>query len=796
MRTAVDCETTGVDLHHGCQPFFVSTCTEEGNHVYWEWDVDPLTRQVQAPREDTDEIAEYIREQKELVLHNSKFDVQALGTLSGFSKRLPWPWGKTQDTLIAGHVLYSGLPHDLTSMLVQFLDHDIQPYEDALEKACVEARRVVQQARQRIKRSAKKAKVGAPDDLFAEVEGGILTIEDEPLAAWKIAERGGEEMPSAKDRVWKFDSWLPRALIRWLWVNSEAGKTYTDSVQEGSSISVAQLAKLPGWMYHPPGLALANCIEEKGHPWWTVLAEYANTDTEGTVMLWQEVRKELERRNLWDIYQTRLQSMRLAHRLETQPIGVTLSKARLLEMRNKYEEESSRAGRVCLSVASSYGFDLTLPNGAVNNSLREFCFDVLKLPPIVNPKAKTDAPCLDAKNAIPYYLDTLPHNSKPLHFIKSLVAKRVRDTAIHFMDSYRSFWVPVGASRNNGEQLWYKLYPSLNPTGTATLRWSSSNPNSQNIGKKEEECEKCHGEGCEDCAGTGKDILSIRYIFGPSPGREWWSLDAKNIELRIPAYESGEKELIDLFERPNDPPYYGSEHLLNFSTVYPDIWEMELRVVGLEKVGPHIKKKYASTWYQRCKNGDFAVGYGAVDRDDGLGTADRTFGRPGSHAKLKSRFAKKEALNRRCIAFAEKHGYIETIPDKTVDPARGYPLMCKRTTYGRIKPTIPLNYRVQGTAMWWMLKAMIRCQEFLDSLNRGQPFAGKVWRGGYYMIIQVHDELVFDLPRGVGAEPWLSNYPVIKEIKRLMELGGEDIGIPTPTSCEYHAICWSEGRSV
>ena len=54
---------------------------------------------------------------------------------------------------------------------------------------------------------------------------------------------------------------------------------------------------------------------------------------------------------------------------------------------------------------------------------------------------------------------------------------------------------------------WRKLHTSLNMCGTDTLRWSSNNPNSQNISKKEG--------------------FNLRYAFGPAPGREWWSLDGQ-----------------------------------------------------------------------------------------------------------------------------------------------------------------------------------------------------------------------------------------------------------------------------
>jgi hypothetical protein len=147
--------------------------------------------------------------------------------------------------------------------------------------------------------------------------------------------------------------------------------------------------------------------------------------------------------------------------------------------------------------------------------------------------------------------------------------------------------------------------------------------------------------------------------------------------------------------------------------------------------------------------------------------------------------------------FATKNGYVETIPDKTVDPTRGYPILCSRTEYGRVLPTVPLNYHTQSTAMYWMSKAMVRCQEELDEWNKD----------GYdaRMVMQIHDELVFDLPK--RREPWVdaenekkpgahfrtSNLWRIRTLQKLMSKGGDDIGVPTPVAAEYHASNWSEG---
>jgi DNA polymerase I-like protein with 3'-5' exonuclease and polymerase domains len=86
--------------------------------------------------------------------------------------------------------------------------------------------------------------------------------------------------------------------------------------------------------------------------------------------------------------------------------------------------------------------------------------------------------------------------------------------------------------------------------------------------------------------------------------------------------------------------------------------------------------------------------------------------------------------------------------------------------------------------MWWMGKAMVRCYEYLRSL------------GDFRLIMQVHDELVFDLPAGNGPEPWRTNLPRMWKIKHLMEEGGRDLGVPTPVQVKYHPHNWGEGIVV
>lgn len=716
---SIDTETTGLDVYHNAKPYFVTICSPEGKQQWWEWRVNPLTREPQIPPKDIEDILQIIKSCDELVLQNSKFDVAALASIGILVN--DWPWDCTHDTLIAGHVLSSNHPHNLTVMSVEYLGIDIQHYEDKLDQCVGECRRKVQQDRLRTKRG-KEQKEGIGDWIIAE-KG--------------LNDNGVEIMPSAKDKCWKYDMWLPLTMAN-----------------------------------HFPSQYLSS------HHYRTVLRNYSNADSTVTIGLWcgiqgrwKGMEDELKSRGLWKIYLERLKAQKLAYILESK--GVTYSEERLKELSNEFKVESSRCAKMMVNVAKGYNYSLQLPKGsATNKSLRTFLLDVLSLSPQYNKKSKTSAPTLN-KEAMDYYCHTLLPRSKELLFVSTLLDKREVDTAVGYMDAYKRFGLPYYIADlghiskiDTKEDKWSILHPSFNTTGTDTLRWSSSNPNSQNISKQ-------------------KDI-NVRYCFGPTPGREWWSLDFQNLELRIPAYESGEKDQIELFEHPNDPPYYGSNHLLNFSIVYPDIWEEAVILVGTEKVGSYCKEQHKSTWYQWCKNGDFAVQYGA-----GNVTADATFRRKGSRAKLISKFSKLEALTQRCIRFAEKHGYIETLPDITVDRERGYPLLCSRTEWGGIKPTIPLSYRVQGTAMWLTHRAMVRCQDQLDKWKVEEGFDG-------FITLQVHDELDFDFPRGEGNEPWHTNLPRIKVIKELMEQGGRDLipFVPTPVGVTYHSKNWRDGVEI
>jgi DNA polymerase I-like protein with 3'-5' exonuclease and polymerase domains len=681
-----DCETGGLDFRHGTRPYFVTTCDENGEQQYWEWPVNPETRMPEIPDEDLAVVSQVIFHSGDIVGQNIKFDVTAMSTII---EGLQWPWDRTWDTLLAGHVLASNQPHDLTSMALQYLGADIEPLEKRLHEVVEACRRW--------------ARTRKP--------------------TWRIAKEGLPDMPSAKEKCWKVDGWLPRVVAE----------------EDGSGDMLARFPDME-----------------------TVLRDYANADSAVTMALWMKMEKEIKRRGLWEIYMERRKLLRISYELEER--GVTYWKNRLQELKGTYTEQSECAERMCHDIAEDYGFNLELgKGGSKTKSLTEFMFSPkgLNLPTIKTSK-KTGASSLD-KEVMGHYELTLPSHSKESYFVKSLLAKRRRDTALGFIESYERFNVNV--DENVG-----RLHPSLNMTGTSTLRWTCSNPNSQQISKQESICRECDGDGCEECNNTGRDTHTIRWAFGPAQDREWWSLDFQNIELRIPFYEAGEKDLIYLFEHPDEPPYFGSYHFAIFDVLHPEMFKEH---------GKDVKKKFASTWYQWTKNGSFAMQYGA-----GKEKADATYHVSGAYDLIKKRFSKLTALNNKWMKFAERYGYVETIPDKNICPQRGYPIMCTRTEHGKILSTVPLSYHVQSTAMWATARAMVRIQERLDEWRKTGFDA--------FMTLQVHDEIVVDMPFKADK----GNITRAKQVQKLMEMSGQDIGVLLTTGLEYHNHNWSEGESV
>lgn len=728
MIISLDTECTGLDLAHGAMPFLVTTCEVDGPVRFWEWDVDPLTRRPQIPDGDLADIAELIDAADLIYLQNAKFDIRALATIG-----VILPWFKVRDTLVMGHLLASNHPHDLTWMCVGYLGVDIEPFEITIKEVTRACRAIVKR--------------------------------DYPH--WRIAREGDMYMPSVKesskrdeDKPWKNDMWLARALIL------RGGKSF---------------------------ITEAEC--DRGY-WANACSRYANADSEHTLYLGLELERLIRERGLWLIYEHHLQLPHIACEMEA--YGVTAigeyTEATICE----YQQYSAEAADGLLSIAAEYGHDLELADGAaLNDNMRDFfygsirqncvhcnysrrvkhwngervstepCPKCLKRKrgpmrrdlittratnlslPVIRGK-KTGNASLD-KDTMQDYLTTL--DGPALEFIQILTDKRKHDTDLSYMESYRRFWRPV-----EGAPGYYRIHPSLNPCGTDHLRWASNSPNLQNVGKQEDDWR-----------------VSVRRCFGPAPGREWYSMDYRSIERRIPPYECGEPKMLEVFEHPNDPPYWGSLYYLTASVLYPDeFWPRSKE--------PNKFKKECPKLYKQAKFFDLAKQYGCGRKKGDLLSKVRN-----SFDLVDNEFPLLASLQQLYLDHAERTGYVETLPDRTVDITRGYPILASRTEDGRVLSTTPFNYHISGTACWCKNTALVRCALQLEDW-RWEGFDG-------HIALEIHDEILLDFPRGKTPD---ANRERAMVLKGLMEQSGEDLipRIPTPVSVEYHAVSWAEGVTV
>jgi DNA polymerase-1 len=241
-----------------------------------------------------------------------------------------------------------------------------------------------------------------------------------------------------------------------------------------------------------------------------------------------------------------------------------------------------------------------------------------------------------------------------------------------------------------------RIHTSFNQTVTATGRLSSSDPNLQNIPIRTE---------------LGR---RIRAAFVPRPGNLLVDADYSQIELRIMAHLSGDAGFVETFREGGDI------HARTASRIH-DVPE--------SKVTPEMRA--------RAKTINFGVIYGMGPR--GL---SKQLSIPMDEAKrfIDEYFEKYPGVKsyiERGIAEARKRRYAETLLGRR----RLLPEIESEDASSRsFAERIAINTPIQGTAADMIKIAMIGIDADISSRSLGSR-----------MILQVHDELVFDVVPGERA---------------------------------------------
>ena len=250
--------------------------------------------------------------------------------------------------------------------------------------------------------------------------------------------------------------------------------------------------------------------------------------------------------------------------------------------------------------------------------------------------------------------------------------------------------LPTLISKRDG-----RIHTTYNQATTVTGRLSSSNPNLQNIPIRTEEGNKIRNAFCSQDK-EHNIILSADY---------------SQIELRLLAHVSGDEHLIEAFNSDIDV------HTLTASKVFG---------VKIEDVTKDMRRKakavnfgivYGQSKYGLAKNLN-------ISNTQAQEFIDKYFE---SYPKIKQYMQDK-------IDFANEHGYVETILGRRRYLAAE--LGSSNYQMREFAQRAAINQPLQGTAADLIKQAMIKIDEELTRRNLSAK-----------MIMQVHDELVFELPK-------------------------------------------------
>ncbi|MCD8194968.1 MAG: DNA polymerase I [Coprobacillus sp.] len=250
-----------------------------------------------------------------------------------------------------------------------------------------------------------------------------------------------------------------------------------------------------------------------------------------------------------------------------------------------------------------------------------------------------------------------------------------------------------------------KIHAQFNQALTQTGRLSSSHPNLQNIPIRDEE---------------GKVIRKA--VFYTDKNYEILTLDYSQIELRVLASMSGCQAMKDIFESGLD--------------IHA---EMSKKIFNLKGEPTEQQRRMAKTV-------NFGIIYGISD----WGLADR-LGIPLPMAKdiinnFYESFPEIREFFINVQAEADKKGYVSTLMNRrryintSIEPNFQVREFLKRAA---------VNAPIQGTAADLIKMAMVKCEKALKDNNLKTK-----------MILQIHDELIFKVPK----EEKDIVYPLLKDI--------------------------------
>ncbi len=270
-----------------------------------------------------------------------------------------------------------------------------------------------------------------------------------------------------------------------------------------------------------------------------------------------------------------------------------------------------------------------------------------------------------------------------------------------------------------------RLHAKFLQAGTTTGRMASSNPNLQNIPNESE---------------LGRNI---RAAFIADPGKKLLAFDYSQIELRIAAFLSGDKKMIEIFKNEKDIHTAVAAEVFN---------------VPLDRVDKEMRR--------RAKVINFGIMYGmgvnALRVNLSSVPTLITEARPG-YAGIVSREEAQKYLNAYFEKFSGLAKFLENVKIEAKEKGYTQTLFGRRRYFEGLRSKVPfikamtermaVNAPMQGTEADFIKLAMVKIDEFLVKEKLDEKVR---------LMLQVHDELVYEADEKLVRE-------IDPKIKNIME---------------------------
>lgn len=702
LNIGFDTEGTGLLLFHGDLPFMCCFSANQQvfwgkSQVCWEWPVNPMTRTPIYDMNDLYEIVGWFYKQivdmdgKSVVpiqwyLHNAKYDVRAI--VKAIEACL--------NQIHQGSLPLTQIEEDQVRLLLQFKSQ-VYEYLDRCQDTLPMSHAINNLGSHGLKDQGIKF-LNIPEDdkeiLQGQVEACLVLAR---LLGWKVASAANCPLvDKPKDGWWIMDMWVPAAIR--LWAKTNLSHLLLDTIPQE-----------------------VNPYLTSDEEWDTIFnycKKYCLTDCDRTRLLGEFFEVQLRKDGVYDAYLLNQRQLAVSYRMEEHGLPFLREEAKLEQQRLVSIARQSEGKARLISGRSN--LNLNAPEQVAMVLASRFGIDIertTKKGSLTVDKDELEELYIDLDQRITMNGET--HLREVQEFVLyAMATKKCLKAANTDIAGYIEKCLP--------ENSYYVLHPNFNTTGTDTPRYSSSDPNGQNI-------QKGKGVLVEAIKRIG---FNLRKLFGPPPGRKWYAIDGKQLQVVIAAYTSGVPLLRRAVERGDD--------LHEFT-------QRKLAEILRQEYNPDDEAQRGL-----AKNCNFGYLFGA-----GEGKTDETAHFPGLYPRLVELFPEARDRIKSDIKFVKEFGFIWA--------------GCYRLYVPSEKPYSATVYKVQG------LEAVI-IKEAMRVIHEGTVHSDVC------LFMTIHDEIIIDVPADDPPEllPWFVS---------CVEWAGMKYGIPVKADVKVITTNWMEGHS-